>query len=314
MLISVIIPCFNGEDCIADAVQSVLAQSHATLQCIIIDDRSTDRSASIIADLAARDRRVTPIYLSKNRGAAGARNAGLSVAQGEWITFLDADDLYYEHRLSKLLSVARSTDAEIAYDNLAIADYPSMTPKYVAFANLPKRVSLLSSEDYLRRSIGLNGSLSSGYIKPIISSALLRRTDIEFDVRFRSGEDFLFYSQLIIEARSVAATSEATYLYRRRAGSLTQTGISHVGQQAQISEILLAKYPSALTKGSIRHLRTRQKALRDLARIAALTASIRTGTLSATVSFRDLRLPLTMARLLVHNHRMGAGRMRIAGK
>jgi len=97
-LVSVVIPAFNAAHTIGRALESVRCQSYARVQTIVVDDGSTDGTAAAIAADAAPDLRV--VRLPENLGAAAARNAGIAVADGEFVAFLDADD---EWRPSKLV-------------------------------------------------------------------------------------------------------------------------------------------------------------------------------------------------------------------
>jgi glycosyltransferase involved in cell wall biosynthesis len=88
--ISVLIPCFNAERYIGEALESALVQSHAPFEIIVVDDGSTDGSVEIVRRFGAR----VKCYSQPNGGISVARNAGLSRARGEWIAYLDADDLW----------------------------------------------------------------------------------------------------------------------------------------------------------------------------------------------------------------------------
>ena len=95
--ISVIIPVFNGEDFIADAIQSVQAQTLRPCEIIVIDDGSTDRTSHVVEQLGGPVR-IT-LLRQENRGIGAARNAGVALARGEWVAFLDADDIWYPNKL-----------------------------------------------------------------------------------------------------------------------------------------------------------------------------------------------------------------------
>jgi glycosyltransferase involved in cell wall biosynthesis len=91
-LLSVLIPCWNAATTIERALASVLEERGVPLECVVIDDGSTDGTAEIVAAMAARDPRIVLVRLPGNAGVSAARNAGLAVAQGAWLTFVDADD------------------------------------------------------------------------------------------------------------------------------------------------------------------------------------------------------------------------------
>lgn len=99
--ISVIIPAYNAAATIIDAVQSVLSQSWPNVECIVVNDGSTDQTTSLIAPLASR---ITCID-KENGGFASARNAGMQAATGEWIAWLDADDMFEPDKLERQMAL-----------------------------------------------------------------------------------------------------------------------------------------------------------------------------------------------------------------
>lgn len=96
-LISCIVPVFNGERYLAEALDSIIAQTYSTLEILIVDDGSTDGTAGVSSSYG---KKVTYIWQA-NAGPAAARNAGLEAAQGEFVAFLDADDLWHLEKLSR---------------------------------------------------------------------------------------------------------------------------------------------------------------------------------------------------------------------
>ncbi len=111
-LVSVIVPCFNGAKYIESTIRSVLAQTHKYIQVIVVDDKSTDSSVSIVRALAHEDDRIKLIELQRNHGAPAApRNEGVRLATGDWIAFLDADDLWHPKKLEYQLNALNQYDA-----------------------------------------------------------------------------------------------------------------------------------------------------------------------------------------------------------
>lgn len=96
-LVSIIIPCFNGERFVGDAIRSALAQTYEPKEIIVIDDGSVDRSLEVIRSFGSAIRRET----QPNRGGGAARNRGLELARGEYVQFLDADDLLDPHKIER---------------------------------------------------------------------------------------------------------------------------------------------------------------------------------------------------------------------
>ena len=109
-LVSIITPCYNGGRLLADTVESVLSQTYAQWEMIIVDDGSTDDTPRIAADYAARDGRVQLIR-QQNAGTARARNAAMKRARGRYIALLDADDLWEPDFLEAQLAFMRQTGA-----------------------------------------------------------------------------------------------------------------------------------------------------------------------------------------------------------
>ena len=117
-LITVIVPIYQVEAYLRDCVDSILAQTHANLEVILVDDGSLDGCPQICDEYASLDRRVCVIHKA-NGGLSDARNAGLDVARGEWIGFVDSDDVVEPMMFERLLVQARVYDAQIAVCNFA---------------------------------------------------------------------------------------------------------------------------------------------------------------------------------------------------
>src|SRR5690242_13806787 len=94
-LISVVIPTFNRARCVANAVDSVLVQTFKDCEVIVVDDGSTDATAEVLKGYGNRVR----VIQQSNRGVSAARNAGIRSARGEWIAFLDSDDIWNPDKL-----------------------------------------------------------------------------------------------------------------------------------------------------------------------------------------------------------------------
>jgi glycosyltransferase involved in cell wall biosynthesis len=105
--ISVIIPVYNLENYLHESIGSVLGQTYQDLEIILIDDGSTDNSRSILRDYARQYPHKIRYHVQENQGAAAARNTGIAMAQGEWIAFLDGDDLWASHKLERQIQVVQ---------------------------------------------------------------------------------------------------------------------------------------------------------------------------------------------------------------
>lgn len=101
--VAVVIPAYNAGDFVAQTLQSVIDQTHKALEIIVVDDGSTDETASICRRFAAADPRIQ-ILSTENRGVAAARNTGIEASKADYIAFLDADDLWHPTYVERMLS------------------------------------------------------------------------------------------------------------------------------------------------------------------------------------------------------------------
>ncbi len=114
-LVSIVMPVYNASRWLARPVESVLAQTHATLELIAVDDGSSDESVAMIERYAEADSRVRLLRQPRNAGVAAARNAGLDAACGDFIAFLDADDWWHPRKLELQLAAMQASGARISY-------------------------------------------------------------------------------------------------------------------------------------------------------------------------------------------------------
>lgn len=118
-LVSIIVTCFNQASYIERSVKSVLSQTFSDIECIIVDDGSTDNSQEVAKQLMSLDSRVSYFY-KENGGVSSARNFGFKQAQGKWIQFLDGDDWIHEDKIRFQLSHVSGLDKE---DTIFYTDY-----------------------------------------------------------------------------------------------------------------------------------------------------------------------------------------------
>jgi len=121
-LVSIVVPVYNAGPYLTAAVESVMAQSYGRWELILVDDKSTDDSRARMAQLAEADPRVRPIYLEANSGAAVARNLGIMSAEGKYLAFLDADDLWRPTKLEQQLEFMLRTGSSFTFTGYEFAD------------------------------------------------------------------------------------------------------------------------------------------------------------------------------------------------
>jgi hypothetical protein len=193
--LSVLIPCWNAESSIRRAIDSVLEERSVPLECIVVDDGSTDGTADIVATVAADDERVVLVRLAENAGVSNARNVGIERARGEWLTLLDADDRFLPGGLGMLARAAMASDVQavigqqIWWDGkrhrvLSLYDIPDIRrPGRKSLVANPGLLNSLSPHAKLLRRPSFEGLRFSGRVlgdQPWIARALLRAgTSIE---------------------------------------------------------------------------------------------------------------------------------------
>jgi len=120
--VSIVTPLYNSAAFIADTICSVQAQTHRNWEMIIVDDCSSDHGAKIVRSYADNDKRIKLVSLKENCGAAVARNKAIEVASGDFIAFLDSDDLWKPKKLEKQLSFMISNNYSFSFTSYEIMD------------------------------------------------------------------------------------------------------------------------------------------------------------------------------------------------
>ena len=121
-LVSVIMPAYNVENYIEEAIYSVIGQSYANWELLVIDDGSKDRTVEIVRKIAEQDKRISLIQNEKNMGVARTRNRGFELSKGEYVALLDSDDIWHTDKLEKQVKLAKETGADVLCCSYRIVD------------------------------------------------------------------------------------------------------------------------------------------------------------------------------------------------
>lgn len=204
-LISVIIPVYNVQDYLPACLECVCAQTYENLEIILVDDGATDGSGAICDTWAQKDPRIRVIHKA-NGGLSTARNAGINIARGRWITFVDSDDLIAWDMVEGLQRVIGEAD-------IAMCDRQKFTD-----APVP------AQDSGLERYSGLD-FLNKIYEAPrfIAAWGKLYKRELFQRLRFREGilhEDEDLLPQLIYEAKEIVYLRQEKYFYRVRPSSI----------------------------------------------------------------------------------------------
>ena len=219
-IFSVIIPVYNTERYLRECLDSVLLQSVKDIQVICINDGSTDGSLSILEEYYARDKRIV-IFSQENRGQAMARNVGIQKAEGEFLLFLDSDDMFRPNVLAEILGQLRQNDVELfLYDadcmyeteKLSKADRKDAYYHRKKSYGGPKNGQVMFAEQ-------MEGSelCDSASLMAVNRDWLLKK-----NILFRQGivyEDCLFVFQCLMAAEKVMHRNFPLLIYRVREGS-----------------------------------------------------------------------------------------------
>ncbi|MBC8046807.1 MAG: glycosyltransferase [Fimbriimonadaceae bacterium] len=144
-LISVIMPAFNAERYLSQSIQSVIDQTYENWELWVIDDASTDNSKIVIEEYKSANNRINSIYLEKNSGTAIARNSALKMSNGQYIAFLDADDVWKKNKLEVQVSLMQKNNYAFTFSMYEIINESGIIknkiikcPEKISYAQLLK--------------------------------------------------------------------------------------------------------------------------------------------------------------------------------
>jgi len=215
--ISIVVPVFNAGQFVLASVSSVLDHTQAEVEVICIDDGSTDGSAQVLERLAGIDSRLIVARLGSNQGASAARNAGIDRATGEYLFFLDSDDMVPPGALDLLLSAARKTRSALTIGRLlwfkseeeSISQFQQGAGGSIAIADIRE-------SSYLQ-------SVPGCHCCNLYSRKLLEDHHIRYDTDLTYGEDQLFQAAAMVESGKVTIIDDIVYVYHHYRGqSLTR--------------------------------------------------------------------------------------------
>lgn len=208
--ISVIIPVYNSKEYLEQCLESVINQSYGDFEIIIIDDGSSDGSSDICDYYASADQRVRCLHV-ENAGVSSARNRGLSLAKGEYVTFVDSDDYISYDFFATAMSLMETED-ELDFVQFSIDRFHS---KKVYFTETSEDIQM-KSEDFAR-TVRFWGSVCAS----IMRTGIIRDSGVSFDTSLKLGEDQAFLYEYLTHCRQCAKSSEIVYHYRTNYESAT---------------------------------------------------------------------------------------------
>ncbi|MFG2825648.1 glycosyltransferase family 2 protein [Kitasatospora sp. NPDC048365] len=220
-LVSVVMPVHNSAATLGASVRSVLAQTHADVELLVTDDASSDGSMDLLQDLARQDERVRPQAAPQQGGAAKARNLALARARGEYVAFLDSDDMWLPEKTERQLAFAAASDAPLTFTS-----YYKVDGDYVGEARdfTPNGRVVTARERVTYRDMLVQdhiGALTAMYDRSALGTRLMP------DMPKR--QDYALWLSIMRDGHPARGLREPLAVYRAgRAGSLSSNKLSLV--------------------------------------------------------------------------------------
>ncbi len=205
-LVSIIMPAYNAEKYIEEAIQSVLKQTYTNWELIITDDKSTDATSRILDEYIRKDARIKVIYLKNNSGAAVARNTSIANAAGRYLAFLDSDDIWKPLKLEKQLQFMQDNDCAFSFTS-----YQYLTTNADETLRIIKVPPMLTYQASLKNTI-------IGCLTVIIDRK--KTGDIKIPL-VRAGQDHLTWWSILKQGFTAYGLQENLAEYRRVENSIS---------------------------------------------------------------------------------------------
>lgn len=217
--VSVIIPVYNSEVYLREAVQTVLDQTEQDIEVILVNDQSSDSSGMICDEISEKDSRVEAVHLSVNKGICGARNEGLKRASGEYIAFCDNDDFFAPDLIEENYQTAKKYNADMVKFGRKLIDVDS-EGKVLRQKESPIPQSFyfegkdeLLNQFFYVKSFGILTNVWNGLYK----LSVIKENDIWFDENMRFGsEDADFSFRFFDITHNLAINPKSYYIHYRR--------------------------------------------------------------------------------------------------
>ncbi|MGY0489399.1 glycosyltransferase family 2 protein [Streptomyces sp. WG-D5] len=222
-LVSVVMPVYNAAATLGASVRSVLTQTHSDLELLVTDDQSTDGSMDLLRELAQQDNRVLPEAAPTQGGAGRARNLAMTRARGDYIAFLDSDDLWLPQKVEKQLAFAAQDGARapLTFTSYFKVD-AGFTGESVNFAPNGRIVRARERVDYQAMLVrDYIGALTAMYDRRVLGTRLMPE--------MRKRQDYALWLSILRDGFQARGLAEPLALYRaHQAGSLSSNKLGLV--------------------------------------------------------------------------------------
>jgi len=230
--ISIVVPIYNTARYLRECIESIINQSFTNIEIILVNDGSTDNSLDICYEYKERDSRVIVIN-QKNSGVAVARNAGLKIATGEYIIFLDSDDIFSNNLLEKLYNQAEKTNADITIcrENALYENEPLQKIRWYMDDIASPPCEVFSVKIYSKYI--LNFCILWPWDK-LYRTEFLKRIDAKYPTKriIEASEDLVFVGRTLVNAERITIVNEYLINHRYHSKSLEATRNKYAATEA----------------------------------------------------------------------------------
>lgn len=318
--VSFVIAAYNAEATLDRAVRSAIAQRDVSVEVIIVDDKSRDRTLDL-ANAWPQDI-VRVVALPANRGPGGARNAGLELARGRWVAVLDSDDAVYPGRICAMIARAEKAGAEIAVDNLQVVREDGVAEETMFPADYFEGLSEISLADYIAGNVVFESRFNLGYLKPIFQRQFLNENGLRYDEDLIIGEDYILLASALAKGGKCVVEPTTGYVYHIRTGSISRVLELHHVEAMRRADIVFARTHSMDAKAEAAFAR-RTRSLRKASSFLSLVQHIKARSplkaiwtaLSDPAAVRHMGMPIAVRlRKVAAQFAVGAGEVKGAGR
>jgi len=208
--ISVIVPIYNVENYLNNCIDSIINQTYSNLEIILVDDESTDNSGKIADEYIKKDNRIKVIH-KKNGGLSDTRNAGIEIATGDYLMFIDSDDFFPINACEVLVNKIEEKQADYVIGNYINTQENGKLWEKPIFNTEKYKEFELSIKDYKDSFYIMNSSACN----KIFKASFIKELNLKFEVGL-PAEDAIFTTYCFIKANKVVYIPEIIYCYRQR--------------------------------------------------------------------------------------------------
>ena len=246
-LVSIIVPMYNAEGTISDCIESLINQLYLNIEIILVDDGSRDNTISKVRKYVEKHKNVK-IIQKENGGVSSARNAGLCYANGDFICFVDSDDIVKKSYISSFIENYFENKADLIW-----CGFERQEKHDDMIVNPKKRIIHDNFEDvflgYVEGKLGY-----SSIFNKMFKSQIIFDNNVTFDETLSSSEDMKFIFDYLINCKSISFFDEPNYIYKYQENSITH----RFNENQMLNHIrwrdLIEEYKRYFTRKSVSHM------------------------------------------------------------